>query len=132
MKYIVRTFGLGCDEVECSNYDRACELASKVRKSGYDAAIIDACASYIHWCVTGVGVEQRRVLARSAEEALYKVQFAAGSVAYNEVQADGNIEVIVTRPNGTKDTIDCICYDEALKYIHRYTNRGWAARISTY
>lgn len=132
MSYIVRTFGIGCDEVECSTYEYALDIARKVRKSGHLATIIDADAPKVRWHVTGDDVEPHDVLARSGEEALYKVQFATGDNAYNTAQVVGTITVITTRPDGTTDTINCICLDEAMKYARRYTERGWNARVQAY
>lgn len=132
MSYIVRTFGLGCDEAECSTYENACTMARAIRRSGYLATIIDADAPKIRWHVTGTDVEPYDVLARSGEEALYKVQFATNDYAYDTAQVVGTITVIVNRPDGTVDAINCICLDEAMKYAHRYTERGWNARIQAY
>ena len=130
MDYIVRTFGIGCDEVECSTYENALDIARKVRKSGHIATIIDADAPKVLWRVTGDGVSPFDVLARSADEAIYKVQFATGDV-YSTAEIVGEINVVVTRPDGTVDAINCICMDEALKYMHRYNERGWRAHIKT-
>ena len=129
MGYIVRTFELGCDEVECSTYENALSIAREVRKAGFLATIIDADAPKIRWYVTGTDVEPYDVLARSGEEALYKVQFATNNYAYDTAQVVGEIKVVITRPDGTEDAIDCTCLDEALKYARRYTDRGWNARI---
>ena len=128
MNYIVRTFGIGCDEVECSTYESALDIARKVRKSGHIATIIDADAPNVRWHVTGEGVSTFDVLARSADEAIYKVQFATGDV-YTTAEVVGEINVVVTRPDGIVDFIGCICMDEALKYMHRYNERGWRAHI---
>lgn len=128
MDYIVRTFGIGCDEVECSTYENALDIARKVRKSGHLATIIDADAIKIRWHVTGDGVSPFDVLARSADEAIYKVEFATGDV-YNTAEVVGEIKVVVTRPDGIVDFIGCICMDEAKKYMRRYNARGWNAYI---
>lgn len=128
MDYIVRTFGIGCDEVECSTYENALDIARKVRKSGHLATIIDADALKIRWHVTGDGVSPFDVLARSADEAIYKVQFATGDT-YNTAEVVGEIKVVVTRPDGIVDMIGCICMDEAKKYMRRYNARGWNAYI---
>ena len=130
MDYIVRTFGTGCDEVECSTYENALDVARKVRKSGHLATIIDADATKVRWHVTGDGLKPFDVLARSADEAIYKVQFATGDV-YNTAEVVGEINVVVTRPDGIVDMIDCICMDEAKKFMHRYNERGWRAHIQT-
>ena len=130
MDYIVRTFGTGCDEVECSTYENALDVARKVRKSGHLATIIDADAPKVRWHVTGDGVSPFDVLARSADEAIYKVQFVTGDV-YTTAEVVGEINVVVTRPDGIVDFIGCICMDEALKYMHRYNERGWRAHIQT-
>ena len=130
MNYIVRTFGIGCDEVECSTYENALDVARKVRKSGHLATIIDADDPKVRWHVTGEGVSPFDVLARSADEAIYKVQFATGDV-YSTAEIVGEIKVVVTSPDGTIDNIECICMDEALKYMHRYNERGWRAHIQT-
>ena len=130
MDYIVRTFGIGCDEVECESYDSALDVARKVRKSGHLATIIDADAPKIRWHVTGDGVKPCDVLARSYEEAIYKVSFATGDT-YNTAEVVGTINVVVTRPDGIVDMIDCICIDEAKKYMRRYNARGWNAHIQT-
>ena len=132
MDYIVRTFGIGCDEVECSTYENAFSIAREVRKSGHLATIIDADAPKIRWHVTGTDCEPYDVLARSGEEALYKVQFATNDYAYDTAEVVGTITVIVNRPDGTVDTINCMCLDEAMKYARRYTDRGWHARIQAY
>ena len=128
MNYIVRTFGIGCDEVECSTYENALDVARKVRKSGHLATIIDADAPKVRWHVTGEGVSPFDVLARSADEAIYKVQFATGDV-YTTAEVVGEINVVVTRPDGVVDFIGCICMDEAKKYVRRYSARGWSAYI---
>ena len=128
MNYIVRTFGIGCDEVDCSTYENALDVARKVRKSGHLATIIDADAPKVRWHVTGEGVSHFDVLARSADEAIYKVQFATGDV-YNTAEIVGEINVVVTGPDGTVDAINCICMDEAKKYMRRYNARGWKACI---
>ena len=128
MNYIVRTFGIGCDEVECSTYENALDIARKVRKSGHLAAIIDADAPKVRWHVTCDGVSPFDVLARSADEAIYKVQFATGDV-YSTAEVVGEIKVVVTRSDSIVDVIDCICMDEAKKYMRRYNARGWSARI---
>lgn len=128
MDYIVRTFGTGCDEVECSDYENALNIARNVRKSGHLATIIDADAPKIRWHVTGEGVSPFDVLARSADEAIYKVQFATGDV-YNTADVVGEIRVVVTRPDGIVDFIGCICIDEAKKFMRRYNARGWSAYI---
>lgn len=128
MDYIVRTFGIGCDEVECSTYESALDIARKVRKSGHLATIIDADAPKVRWHVTGDGVSPFDVLARSSDEAIYKVQFATGDV-YTTAEVVGEIKVVVTRPDGIVDFIGCICMDEALKYMHRYNERCWNAYI---
>ena len=130
MDYIVRTFGIGCDEVECSTYENALDVARKVRKSGHLATIIDADAPKVRWHVTGEGVSPFDVLARSADEAIYKVQFATGDV-YNTAEIVGEINVVVTSPDGIVDMIGCICMDEAKKYMRRYNERGWRAHIQT-
>ena len=130
MDYIVRTFGTGCDEVECSTYENALDVARKVRKSGHLATIIDADATKVRWHVTGDGLKPFDVLARSADEAIYKVQFATGDV-YNTAEVVGEINVVVTRPDGIVDFIGCICMDEAKKFMHRYNERGWRAHIQT-
>ena len=130
MDYIVRTFGTGCDEVECSTYESALDIARKVRKSGHIATIIDADAPKVRWHVTGEGISPFDVLARSADEAIYKVQFATGD-AYTTAEVVGEIKVVVTRPDGIVDFIGCICMDEALKYMHRYNERGLRAHIQT-
>lgn len=130
MDYIVRTFGTGFDEVECNTYENALDVARKVRKSGHLATIIDADAPKIRWHVTGEGVSPFDVLARSADEAIYKVQFATGDI-YNTAQVVGEIKVVVTRPDGIVDFIGCICIDEAKKFMRRYNDRGWAAYIQT-
>lgn len=129
MDYIVRTFGTGCDEVECSTYESALDIARKVRKSGHLATIIDADAPKIRWHVTGDCVSPFDVLARSDEEAIYKVQFATGDNTYNTAEVVGTINVVVTRPDGTVDVIGCICIDEAKKYMRRYNARGLDAYI---
>lgn len=129
MDYIVRAFGTGCDEVECSTYENALDLARKVRKSGHIATIVDADAIKVRWHVTGDGVKPYDVLARSADEAIYKVQFATGDV-YNTAEVVGTINVVVTRPDGIVDMIGCICMDEAKKYMRRYNARGWRAYIN--
>lgn len=128
MKYFVRTFGTGFDEVECSTYDDALDVARKVRKSGHLATIIDADSPKIRWHVTGEGVSPFDVLARSADEAIYKVQFATGDV-YTTAEVVGEINVVVTRPDGIVDFIGCICIDEAKKFMRRYNARGWSAYI---
>lgn len=128
MDYIVRTFGIGCDEVECSTYESALDIACKVRKSGHLATIIDADALKIRWHVTSDGVSPFDVLARSADEAIYKVQFATGDV-YTTAEVVGTINVVVTRPDGIVDIIGCICMGEAKKYTRRYNARGWNAYI---
>lgn len=130
MDYIVRTFGIGSDEIECSTYENALDLARKVRKSGHLATIIASDAPKVRWHVTGDGVKPFDVLARSADEAIYKVNFATGDI-YNTTQVVGEIKVVVTRPDGIVDMIGCICMDEALKYMHRYNERGWRAHIQT-
>lgn len=130
MKYFVRTFGTGFDEVECSTYDDALDVARKVRKSGNLATIIDADSPKVRWHVTGDGVKPYDVLARSADEAIYKVQFATGDV-YTTAEVVGEINVVVTRPDGIVDIIGCICMDEAKKYMRRYNERGWNAYIQT-
>lgn len=132
MGYIVKTFGLGCDEVECSAWEDACMMARKIRRSGHLATIIDADAPMIRWHVTGYDCKPYDVLARSGEEALYKVQFGTNDYAYDTAQVVGTITVIVNRPDGTVDTINCMCLDEAMKYAHRYTDRGWHARVQAY
>nr|DAU71864.1 MAG TPA: hypothetical protein [Caudoviricetes sp.] len=129
MGYIVRTFELGCDEVECSTYENALSIAREVRKAGFLATIIDADAPKIRWHVTGTDVEPYDVLARSGEEALYKVQFATNDYVYDTAQVVGEIKVVVTRPDGIVDFIGCICIDEAKKYMRRYNARGWNAYI---
>ena len=128
MDYIVRTFGPCCGDVECSTYENALSIARKVRKSGHLATIIDADAPKVRWHVTGEGVSPFDVLASSADEAIYKVQFATGDI-YNTAQVVGEIKVVVTRPDGTVDIIDCICMDEAKKFMRRYNARGWNAYI---
>ena len=128
MDYIVRTFGTGCDEILCGTYENALEVARKVRKSGHLATIIDADAPKVRWHVTGDGVKPYDVLARSADEAIYKVQFATGDT-YNTAEVVGTINVVVTRPDGIVDMIGCICIDEAKKFIRRYNERGWSAHI---
>ena len=128
MDYIVRTFGICCDEVECSTYENALDIARKVRKSGHLATIIEADAHKVRWHVTGDGVSPFNVMARSADEAIYKVQFATGDV-YTTAEVVGEIKVVVTRPDGIVDFIGCICIDEAKKYIRRYNERGWNAYI---
>lgn len=128
MDYIVRTFGIGCDEVECRTYENALDVARKVRKSGHLATIIDTDAPKIRWHVTGDGVSPFDVLARSADEAIYKVQFATGDI-YNTACVVGEIKAVVTRPDGIVDFIGCICMDEAKKYMRRYNARGWSAYI---
>ena len=130
MDYIVRTFGTGCDEVECSTYENALDVARKVRKSGHLATIIESDAPKVLWHVTGEGVKHYYIMARSADEAIYKVQFSTGNI-YNTAEVVGTINVVVTRPDGTIDNIECICMDEALKYMHRYNERGWHAHIQT-
>ena len=130
MNYIVRTFGIGCDEVECSTYENALDIARKVRKSGHLATIIDSDAPNVRWHVTGDGVYPFDVLERSADEAIYKVQFATGDV-YSTAEIVGEIKVVVTRPDGIVDFIGCICMDEAKKYVRRYSARGWSAYIQT-
>lgn len=129
MDYIVKTFGIGCDEVECSTYENALDIARKVRKSGHLATIIDADAPKIRWHVTGYDCEPYDVLARSGEEALYKVQFGTNDYAYDTAEVVGTINVVVTRPDGIVDFIGCICMDEAKKYMRRYNARGWNAYI---
>lgn len=128
MGYIVRTFGIGCDEVECSTYESALAISRKVRKSGHIATIIDADALKVRWHVTGEGVSPFDVYARSDEEAIHKVEFATGDV-YNMAEIVGEIKVVVTRPDGIVDMIGCICMDEAKKYMRRYNARGWSAYI---
>lgn len=128
MDYIVRTFGTGCDEVWCSTYEDALDVARKVRKSGHLATIIDADAPKVRWHVTGDGVSPFDVPARSDEEAIYKVQFATGDV-YTTAEVVGEINVVVTRPDGIVDFIECICMDEAKKFMRRYNDRGWNAYI---
>lgn len=128
MDYIVRTFGTGFDEVECSTYENALDVARNVRKSGHLATIIDADAPKIRWHVTGDGVSPFDVLARSADEAIYKVQFSTGDI-YNTAEVVGEINVVVTRPDGIVDIIGCICIDEAKKFMRRYNDRGWNAYI---
>jgi hypothetical protein len=128
MDYIVRTFGTGCDEVEYSDYNNALDVARKVRKSGHLATIIDADAPKVRWHVTGDGLKPFDVLARSDEEAIYKVQFATGDV-YTTAEVVGEIKVVVTRPDGIVDMIGCICMDEAKKFMRRYNARGWIAYI---
>lgn len=128
MDYIVRTFGTGCDEVWCSTYEDALDVARKVRKSGHIATIIDADSPKVRWHVTGDGVSPFDVLARSADEAIYKVQFATGDI-YNTAEVVGEIRVVVTRPDGIVDFIGCICIDEAKKFMRRYNARGWSAYI---
>lgn len=130
MDYIVMTFGTGCDEIECSTYENALDVARKARKSGHLATIIDADAPKVRWHVIGEGVSPFDVLSRSADEAIYKVQFATGDV-YSTAEVVGEIRVVVTRPDGIVDFIDCICMDEALKYMRRYNERGWRAHIQT-
>lgn len=129
MDYIVRTFGIGPDEVECSTYEKALDVARNVRKSGHLATIIDADAPKVRWHVTGDGVKPYDVLARSDEEAIYKVQFATGDNAYNTAKVVGTINVVVTRPDGIVDFIGCMCMDEAKKFMRRYNARGWIAYI---
>ena len=92
-------------------------------------AIIDADAPKVRWHVTGDGVSPFDVLARSDEEAIYKVQFATGDNTYNMAEVVGTINVVVTMPDGIVDMIDCICIDEAKKYMRRYNARGWDAYI---
>ena len=128
MDYIVRTFGTGCDEISCSTYEDALDVVRKVRKSGHIATIIDADAPKVRWHVTGEGIKPFDVLARSDEEAIYKVQFATGDT-YNTAEVVGTINVVVTRPDGIVDMIGCICMDEAKKYMRRYNARGWNAYI---
>lgn len=128
MDYIVRTFGTGCDEVECRTYEDALDVARKVRKYGHIATIIDTDAPKIRWHVTGDGVSPFDVLARSADEAIYKVQFETGDV-YTTAEVVGEIKVVVTRPDGIVDFIGCICMDEAKKYMRRYNERGLNAYI---
>ena len=128
MDYIVRTFGTGCDEISCSTYENALDIARKVRKSGHFATIIDADAIKVRWHVTGYDVKPYDVLARSADEAIYKVQFETGD-NYNTAEVVGEISVVVTRPDGTVDMIGCICMDEAKKLMRRYNARGWNAYI---
>lgn len=128
MDYIVRTFGIGCDEVECSTYENAFSIAREVRKSGHLATIVDADAPKIRWHVTGIGVSPFDVYARSEEEAIYKVHFATGNV-YTTAEVVGEIKVVVTRPDGIVDFIGCICMDEAKKYMRRYNARDWSAYI---
>lgn len=128
MDYIVRTFGTGCDEISCSTYENALDVARKVRKSGHLATIIDADAIKVRWHVTGYGVKPYDVLARSADEAVYKVQFATGDI-YNTAEVVGEIMVVVTRPDGIVDMIGCICMDEAKKFMRRYNARCWDAYI---
>lgn len=130
MDYIVRTFGTGCDEVLCSTYEDALDVARKVRKSGHLATIIDADSPKVRWHVTGDGVSPFDVFARSADEAIYKVQFATGDI-YNTADVVGEIRVVVTRPDGIVDFIGCICMDEAKKFMRRYNARGWSAHIQT-
>lgn len=128
MDYIVRTFGIGCDEVECESYESALDVARKVRKSGHLATIIDSDAPKVRWHVTGDDVKPFDVLARSADEAIYKVQFATGDV-YTTAEVVGEIRVVVTSPDGIVDFIGCICMDEAKKFMRRYNARGWRAHI---
>ena len=128
MDYIVRTFGIGCDEVECRTYENALDIARKVRKSGHLATIIDADALKVLWHLTGEGVTPYYIMARSADEAIYEVQFSTGNI-YNTAEVVGKFKVVFTRPDGTVDAINCICMDEALKYMHRYNARGWNACI---
>lgn len=129
MNYIVRTFGIGCDEVECSTYENALDVARKVRKSGHLATIIDADAPKVRWHVTGNCVSPFDVLASSDEEAIYKVQFATGDNTYNMAEVIGEIKVVVTKSDGIVDFIGCICMDEAKKYMRRYNARGLNAYI---
>lgn len=128
MDYIVRTFGTGFEEVECNTYENALDVARKARKSGHLATIIDADAIKVRWHVTGEGVSPFDVMARSADEAIYKVQFATGDI-YNTAEVVGEIRVVVTRPDGIVDFIECICMDEAKKFMRRYNARGWSAYI---
>lgn len=127
MKYIVRTFNLGCDEVWCEDEDVACEMARKIRNSGHFAVVIDGDAPEVCWLVSGDGVEDVHVAARSADEAICIAQVNTGRSAYNTVQLEAQIQVVVTRPDGDIDVIECICIDEAKKYLRRYNDRGWRA-----
>lgn len=129
MDYIVRTFGIGCDEVECSTYENAPDVARKVRKSGHLATIIDSDAPKVRWHVTGDFVSPFDALARSDEEAIYKVQFATGDNTYNMAEVVGEIKVVVTKSDGIVDFIGCTCMDEAKKYMRRYNARGLSAYI---
>lgn len=128
MDYIVRTFGTGCDEISCSTYENALDVARKARKSGHLATIIDNDAPKVFWHVTGDGVSPFDVLARSADEAIYDAHFVTGDV-YTTAEVVGEIKVVVTRPDGIVDFIGCICIDEAKKFIRRYNARGWSAYI---
>ena len=128
MSWIVKTFDIGCNEVVCSRHEDACEMARKIRKTGHFATVIDADAPKVRWHVTGDGVKPFDVLARSDEEAIYKVQFATGDT-YNTAEVVGTINVVVTRPDGIVDMIGCICMDEAKKFMRRYNARGWSAYI---
>ena len=127
MNYIIRTFDLDCDEVWCENEDTACEMARKIRNSGHLAVVIDGDAPEVCWLVSGEGVKDVHVAARSADEAICLAQVNTGCSAYNTVQLDAQIQVVVTRPDGGIDVIECICLDEAKKYLRRYNDRGWRA-----
>lgn len=127
MKYIVRTFDLCCDEVLCEDEDVACEMARKIRNSGHLAIVIDGDAPEVCWLVSGDGVKDVHVAARSADEAICLAQYATACSAYNMVELEAQIQVVVTRPDGDIDVIGCICLDEAKKYLRRYNDRGWSA-----
>ena len=57
MSWIVKTFDLGCNEVVCSRHEDACEMARKIRKTGYFATVIDADAPEVRYIVSGFDVE---------------------------------------------------------------------------
>ena len=131
MSWIVKTFDLGCNEVVCSTHEDACEMARKIRKSGYFATVIDSDAPEFRYIVNGFDVEPINVFARSADEAVYIAKLSTGCDNYDTSWIGYQIRVVVSRPDGTIDNIECICMDEALKYMHRYNERGWSAHIQT-
>ena len=129
MSWIVKTFDLGCNEVVCSRHEDACEMARKIRKTGHFATVIDADAPEVRYIVSGFDVEPTNVFARSADDAVYIAKLSTGCNNYDTAWIGSQIRVVVNRPDGTIDNIECICMDEALKYMHRYNERGWRAHI---
>lgn len=111
-------------------YEEACAWVQSMRNLGVECVIVDSNEPWAYWDVWEAGINRPHVVsARSEAEALVVARGITGNHNLDTAQRRKLLEIEVTKPDGTTETVYASGIFYAKMYMKDYEARGCKVRL---